>query len=307
MRQLDFSSSALTNLAGQTVIITGAGRGIGASTAALFNSHGANVVLVDLAPAGDVATSLIKTFQYPEKNIFVPANILVWKDLVSVFKTAIERFDKVDAVVANAAIMESTPVLEVKIDEAGDPTESLEANRVIDVNLKGTLNTLRLGLHYLGKNTPSPAGYRGSIIFITSTSGYFGSTGNAAYISSKHGVVGLMRSSLRRAASLGINLSAVAPCYTPTHLTAGFGKKISDAGIDANTPEGVASVAASLVCDRTAHGLACLVWGEYKRELERTRQDMLVDWLGDDLVDSMAKLGQLMDSMGGYPLPQNKD
>lgn len=118
---------------------------------------------------------------------------------------------------------------------------------------------LRLGLHYLGQNNPSSTGSRGSIVFVTSTSGYFGSTGNAAYISSKHGVVGLMRASLRRAAFLGISLSSVAPCYTPTHLTAGFGQKITDAGLDANTPEGVASVVASLACDGTAHGLACLV------------------------------------------------
>ncbi|RSM06179.1 hypothetical protein CEP52_005847 [Fusarium oligoseptatum] len=274
MHQLDFSSSNLADLAGKTVIVTGAARGIGASTAALFNSHGANVVLVDLPQAKDAATSLIESFQYPEKSLFAPANILFWKDLV---------------------------------DEAGDPVESLEANRVIDVNLKGTLNTLRLGLHYLSQNEPSATGSRGSIVFVTSTSGYFGSTGNAAYISSKHGVVGLMRASLRRAASLGISLSSVAPCYTPTHLTAGFGQKITDAGLNANTPEGVASVAASLACDGTAHGLACLVWGSYKRELERTRQDLLISWLGDDLVDSMAKFGQVMDSMGGYPLPQNKD
>lgn len=141
MHQLDFSSSTLANLAGRTVIVTGAGRGIGASTAALFNSHGANVVLVDLAPAKDAATLLIKSFRYPERSLFVPANILAWKDLVGVFKTAVQRFSKVDVVVANAAIMESKPVLDVEIDEAGDPIESLEANKVIDVNIKGTLNS----------------------------------------------------------------------------------------------------------------------------------------------------------------------
>ncbi|KAH7011199.1 3-hydroxyacyl-CoA dehydrogenase type-2 [Ilyonectria destructans] len=294
MHQLDFSSSDLSNLAGKTVIVTGAGRGIGASTAALFNLNGANVVLVDLPSAKDAAESLIKSFQHPERSIFVPANILVWEALV-------------DVVVANAAIMESKPVLDVEVDEAGDPVESLEAHRVIDVNLKGTMNTLRLGLHYLGQNKPSSTGFRGSIVFVTSTSGYFGSTGNAAYISSKHGVVGLMRASLRKAASLGINLSGVVPSFTPTHLTAGFGQSITNAGLNVNTLEGVASVAVNLASDQSAHGVACLVWGHYHRELERTRQDFLGNWLGDDLVASMTKFGQLMDSMGGYPLPQNKD
>ncbi|KAH6986438.1 3-hydroxyacyl-CoA dehydrogenase type-2 [Ilyonectria sp. MPI-CAGE-AT-0026] len=307
MHQLDFSSSDLSNLAGQTVIVTGADRGIGASTAALFNSNGANVVLVDLPSAKDAAESLIKSFQHPKKSLFVPANILVWEGLVTVFKIALQRFSKVDVVVANAAIMESKPVLHVEVDEAGDPVESLEANRVIDVNLKGTLNTLRLGLHYLGQNKPSSTSFRGSIVFVTSTSGYFGSTGNAAYISSKHGVVGLIRASLRKAASLGINLNSVVPSYTPTHLTAGFGQSISNAGLNVNTLEGVASVAVNLASDQSAHGVACLVWGHYHRELERTQQDLLGNWLGDDLVASMTNFGQLMDSMGGYPLPQNKD
>ena len=97
------------------------------------------------------------------------------------------------------------------------------------------------------------------MVFVTSTSGYFGSTGNAAYISSKHGVVGLVRASIGKAASLGIKLSTVAPCFTPTHITAGFGDKVQDAGLETNTLEGVASVVALSAADTTTHGTSCLV------------------------------------------------
>jgi NAD(P)-dependent dehydrogenase (short-subunit alcohol dehydrogenase family) len=61
--------------------------------------------------------------------------------MVQVFKTAVKAFGRVDIVVANAALMESRPVLETEVDENGDPVESVEANRVMDVNLKGVFNS----------------------------------------------------------------------------------------------------------------------------------------------------------------------
>lgn len=141
MHQLDFSAQSLANLPGQTVIVTGSAQGIGASTASFFNSQGANVVLVDLPSAESLAESLVKSFKHPGNAIFAPANITVWKDLLRVFKTAIKRFGQVDIVVANAAIMERASILDVEVDAAGDPVESPEATRVIDVNLKGSLNS----------------------------------------------------------------------------------------------------------------------------------------------------------------------
>ncbi|KAJ4181719.1 hypothetical protein NW767_014082 [Fusarium falciforme] len=259
MHQISFSPCLLEGLAGQTAVITGSARGIGASTAALFNSHGANTVVVDLPSSRAAVEALVSSFPHPGKALFVPADVTVWQDLVSVFKTASQRFGRVDVLIANAGVMESAPVMDIEVDVNGDPIESAEALKVLDVNLKGTLNILRLGLHYLSKNPLSPVGLRGSIVCITSTSGYFGSTGNAAYISSKHGVVGLVRASLARAASLDIKLNAVAPCYTPTHITRGFGERVAEAGLETNTPEAVAVAIASLAADTATHGISCLI------------------------------------------------
>lgn len=75
--------------------------------------------------------------------MFVPGDIVDWAQLTSCFKAAIERFGGIDVVVANAGIMESSPVLDMNfVDENGDLKESAEAGRVIDVNLKGTLNSM---------------------------------------------------------------------------------------------------------------------------------------------------------------------
>lgn len=72
--------------------------------------------------------------------MFVPGNVTDWAELTACFNTAVARFGGVDIVVANAGIMESQPVLDLDENENGELRESEEADRVIDVNLKGTLN-----------------------------------------------------------------------------------------------------------------------------------------------------------------------
>lgn len=141
MSELSFHPDLLQSASNKTVVITGAARGIGAATASLFNQHGANVVITDLPPLRDDADTLIESLHYPDKALFVPASVTDWKALTNVFKEAIRKFGRVDVVVANAGIMETSAVLDVAVDEAGEPVESKEANRVLDVNLKGTLNS----------------------------------------------------------------------------------------------------------------------------------------------------------------------
>ncbi|KAG7140370.1 hypothetical protein HYQ45_018832 [Verticillium longisporum] len=239
MSRLSFQDDLLQSLNGRSVIVTGAARGIGAATATLFNEHGALVCITDLPARKEDAQALIDSMKHPENAIFAPASVTDWTALMHVFKTALSRFGVIHMVVANAGIMESSPVLDVSVDDTGDPIESKEANRVLDVNLKGTLNR--------------------SVVLVASISGYFGSTGNAAYIASKHGVIGLLRASLDKAASLGVRVNAVTPGYTPTGITKEFGNVVTQAGLDANTPGAVATAIAFAAADPSRHGTSCLV------------------------------------------------
>jgi len=119
---------------------------------------------------------------------------------------------------------------------------------------------LRLGLHYITQNPPSSTGEdRGSIVLVSSTSGYFGTTGNAAYIASKHGTVGLLRASQAKAAALGIRVNSIAPSYTPTYITAGFGDTIEQAGLATNTPDMVGLAIVYAAVDPERKGTCCLV------------------------------------------------
>jgi NAD(P)-dependent dehydrogenase (short-subunit alcohol dehydrogenase family) len=111
----------------------------------------------------------------------------------------------------------------------------------------------------MANNAILKQGVRGSIVLVSSTSGYFGTTGNAAYIASKHGVTGLLRASQQKASSLQIRVNAIAPSYTPTHITAGFGDSIVQAGFESNTPDMVGIAIAFAALDESRQGTCCLV------------------------------------------------
>ncbi|KAI1038786.1 hypothetical protein LB503_007827 [Fusarium chuoi] len=133
---------ALKNLAGKTVIITGGANGIGAETIRFFNSHGANTVIADLERTCVDAESVIRSLQCPSSALFISVNILLWDEIKDLISQSIRRFGKIDIVVANAGIMESQSLFDVEnVDEQGELHESAEGFRVIDVNLKGTINS----------------------------------------------------------------------------------------------------------------------------------------------------------------------
>lgn len=263
MRPITIDPSLLSSLADKTAIITGAANGIGAETARLFNTHGANVVIADLERTRSTAETLIASMVDPSRAMFVPTNTIEWNQMTHLFRSTVDKFGSVDMMVANAGVMESNPVLDSEdlVDEEGELKESVEAFKVIDINLKGTLNTLRLALHHMKPNHPNrlAGGSRGSIVLVSSTSGYFGGTGVTAYVASKHGITGLLRSSQLAANAANIRVNAVAPSFTPTQITAGFGGKWRDAGIEANTPQNVAAAIAQTIMDPAMRGNCCLV------------------------------------------------
>ncbi|KIH86426.1 short chain dehydrogenase/reductase [Sporothrix brasiliensis 5110] len=314
---VDIDPAVLAAAAGQTVIITGAAGGIGAATAVLFSEHGANVVIADLASARTAATeTLIPSLAHPERAVFVPVDILNWADMQALFKTAVATFGRVDVVVANAGIMETAPVLDMDaVDAAGDLLESREAFQVLDVNIKGTLNTIRLGIHTMRRNERKHNAkdadakdlVAGSIVLIASTSGYFGGTSVAGYITSKHGVVGLLRSCRATATQHGIRINAVAPFFTPTHITASYAEAWQAAGLEANTPRDVAGVIAQQALNTQVTGTCVLACGRIRRELETTRAALVGQWMGEDVTDLMARAGQLFAELGGYPLPKKRE
>ncbi|KAH7412935.1 hypothetical protein BKA64DRAFT_616535 [Cadophora sp. MPI-SDFR-AT-0126] len=302
MASLTFPSNHLSSINAKTVIITGGSGGIGAATATLFHAHGANVVIADLPSTESQANALIASLS--QRAVFVPTDILDWLSMKSLFQKTKARFGSVDIVVANAGMMETRNFFDEEFDEVGELKEPVGSYNVIDVNLKGTMNTTKLALHYLRQNPVSDAGSRGSIILVSSTSGYFGGTSVVAYVSSKHGVTGLLRSSQRAAKAVNVTVNAVAPFFTPTNITSSFSKAWKDKGLLENSAQDVAYAVACMVADSKRTGQCCLVAGGVMKEIEKPHDALTEQWLGKDIVHLMSEGGKLFEELGGYPLPK---
>ncbi|KAF9893039.1 hypothetical protein FE257_012450 [Aspergillus nanangensis] len=301
-------ASLLHHLTGKTAIVTGGAGGIGTALTKLLLEHGANVVIADLENARPMAETMI--MELPDscrgRVHFVATNIVDWDQMTALFRSAKERFGSIQLVVANAGVMESEPVLDMnQIDEHGNLKESRDFSKVIDINVKGTMNCLRHGIFSMKGNQPCyPDGSRGAVVLVSSISGYFGGTGVSAYITSKHAVTGMLRGSQLAADQYGIRVNAVAPFVTPTAMAGGFSKAWKTKGLPINTTEGVATAVVTLALNPAEKGSCYMVSGPMLREVEHTRNVLLTEWLGEDLTRTFGDANEFFKSQGGYKLPK---
>lgn len=123
----------------KTVIVTGGAGGIGAQTIRSFHSRGCNVVIADLPFARGAAESLVMSLS--DRALFHETDITDSAAMRSLFQATKEKFGQVDVVIANAGLMESRSFFDFEEDENGGLKEQEEAYKVIDVNLKGSMNS----------------------------------------------------------------------------------------------------------------------------------------------------------------------
>lgn len=188
--------------AGKTVIVTGAGSGIGRATASRIAREGGRVIAVDISQErlDEFRSSL------PEAQVEVVAGDITSD--VSIAKIIEITGTQVDGLANIAGIMDNmTPVHEVS-DEIW--------NRVMNVNVMGTMKLMRA---VVPKMLEQKAG---SIVNITSEAGLRGSAAGAAYTASKHAVIGLTKSSAFAYTGSGIRVNAVAPGGVATNIEAKF-------------------------------------------------------------------------------------
>ena len=100
------------------------------------------MVVADLVSTREQAEGLIASLPQPSRALFVLTNILNWDQMTSFLTRTINHFDSVEVVVANAGVMESKSVFDLTdVDENRKPRESQEGFKMMDINLKGTLNS----------------------------------------------------------------------------------------------------------------------------------------------------------------------
>jgi NAD(P)-dependent dehydrogenase (short-subunit alcohol dehydrogenase family) len=200
-------------IAGSTTLITGGASGLGRATAQRIRAAGGNVVLLDLAksPGADVAATL------GEGALFAPGDVTSADDVSAALDAAVKRFGSLQGLVNCAGIgtADKTFGKRGSADLAG-------FMRVIQVNLIGTFNCIRLAAERMASNTPNADGERGVIVNTASVAAFDGQIGQAAYSASKGGIVGMTLPIARDLAELGIRVCTIAPGLFDTPLLAGL-------------------------------------------------------------------------------------
>jgi meso-butanediol dehydrogenase/(S,S)-butanediol dehydrogenase/diacetyl reductase len=187
-------------LEGKVAIISGGGTGIGAATARRFAAEGAKVVVTGRRkdPLDVVAAET--------GGVAVPGDVTDPEHAPAAVGTAVGTFGGLDVVVANAGTGSG--------GTAGDVDDE-RWQRTLDVNVTGVLRLVRAALPFLIERGG------GSIVLVSSTSGLVSATDSAAYVTSKHALIGLARSLAVDYGPSGIRANAVCPGWVVTPMADG--------------------------------------------------------------------------------------
>ncbi|RHW28335.1 SDR family NAD(P)-dependent oxidoreductase [Nocardioides immobilis] len=202
--------------AGSVAVVTGAASGLGLATARALVDRDAQVVLVDLpsSAGGQVAADLGST------AVFAPADVRDPDQVAAAVDVATGRGPL--RVIVNCAGV-GDPARTVGRDGALD----LERfRRVVEINLVGTFNVIRLAASAMVSNTPVIDGERGVIVNTASVAAFDGQIGQASYSASKAGIAGMTLPVARDLARHQIRVMAIAPGMFETPILAGLSERM---------------------------------------------------------------------------------
>jgi NAD(P)-dependent dehydrogenase (short-subunit alcohol dehydrogenase family) len=194
-----------------SAVVTGGASGLGRATAAHLIAAGGQVAILDrpASPGADVARFL------GASAVFTPADVTSGEEVEAALKTAHERLGTINVLVNCAGVGTA-----MKTFGRSGPAKLEEFSRVIQINLIGTFNCIRLAAALMAKNAPTADGERGVVINTASVAAYDGQIGQAAYSASKGGVVGMTLPIARDLAELGIRVVTIAPGIFETPMLA---------------------------------------------------------------------------------------
>ncbi|ODT07687.1 MAG: 3-hydroxy-2-methylbutyryl-CoA dehydrogenase [Mesorhizobium sp. SCN 65-20] len=202
---------------GQIAVVTGAGSGLGEATARALAAKGAKVAILDIG------------LERAEKVAADLGGIALRCD-VSSEDSAVTAFDEIEAKLGTPRILVNCAGIAVGVKTVGkDGPHPLSVFRqVLEVNLLGSFNMIRLFADRAAKTAPLDGGERGVIINTASVAAYDGQMGQAAYSASKGGVVGMTLPIARDLARSGIRVVTIAPGIFKTPMMAAMPQEVQD-------------------------------------------------------------------------------
>jgi NAD(P)-dependent dehydrogenase (short-subunit alcohol dehydrogenase family) len=197
----------------RTILVTGGASGLGGATVDLIVAAGGRAVLIDL---NDQA-GRTKAAQLGDRVRFVRADVTEEAGVQHAVDVAVRELGGVHGLVNAAGIGVAERVL---------PKDGIQPlahfRRVIEINLIGTFNAIRLAAAVMAGNEPNAGGERGVIVNTASVAAFDGQIGQAAYAASKGGIVAMTLPIAREFARMGVRVMTIAPGTFDTPLLAGL-------------------------------------------------------------------------------------
>lgn len=200
-------------LDGRAVMVTGGASGLGLATVDMIVAAGGRAAIVDVnEQAGSTAVTRLG-----DAVRFVKTDVTSDRDMQRAVDVALKAFGAVHGLVCAAGIAAAERVLP---KEGVQPLEHF--TKVINVNLVGTFNAIRLTAAAMANNAPTEGGERGIIVTTASVAAFDGQIGQAAYSASKGGIVAMTLPIAREFARMGVRVMTIAPGTFDTPLLAGL-------------------------------------------------------------------------------------
>lgn len=204
---------------GCVAIVTGGASGLGEACVRMFADNGARVVIADLASdKGEQIASEIGS-----NALFLRTNVADEEDVKTTINEAVEKFGTLHIAVNCAGIG-----IPAKVLGKEGPMSMADFEKVMKVNLMGTMNIIRFAAQKMASNTPNEEGERGVIINTSSIAAWEGQIGQTSYSASKAAITGITLPIAREFAELGIRVMTIAPGLFDTPMLRGLPDKVKE-------------------------------------------------------------------------------
>ena len=228
----------------RTIIVTGGSRGIGRGICRAF-ARADYQIYFNYSSATEAAAETEKLVTAAGGSASsMQVNVAAEREVAEFMARALDETGRIDVLVNNAGITRDGLIVRMKETDWDD---------VLDINLKGTFNCIKAATKTMMKQR------WGRIINVSSVVGASGNPGQANYVASKAGIIGLTKGVARELASRGITANVVAPGYVDTDMTTALSDKARELTVSqiplgrVGTPEDIAAAVVFLASDQAAY------------------------------------------------------